>query len=76
MHLMKKHPYIEIRPAFFPLHKMGIFVQSAKACPNSEDVYDSLFCVPSSALLTHDDVKEVCEAVKEAFVEVLGIPKI
>jgi len=45
---MKKYPNIEIRPAVFPLHTMGTFAKEAAACPNAEEVYDTLFCVPSS----------------------------
>lgn len=74
MALMKKYPNIEIRPAFFPLNTMSTFSAHAEACPNAQKVYDTLFCVPSSALLTESDIKEVCAAVKECFNEVLGIP--
>jgi perosamine synthetase len=72
MQLMKNHPHIEMRPAFFPLHMMSCFKQGAQECPNSEDVYATLMCVPSSAQLEHEDVKEVCAAFRESVTEVLG----
>lgn len=74
MSLMKKYPNIEIRPWFFPLHNMSMFSEHAMACPNADEVYDSLFCVPSSALLTERDIKEIAGCVKESFNEILGIP--
>lgn len=72
MQLMGKHPHIEIRPAFFPLHKIAIFSETAQPCPNADLVYESLLCVPSSAQLTRDDVMEVCAAVKESLQNVIG----
>merc|ERR1712194_161035 len=62
--LMKRNPHIEIRPAFFPLHKMSPFAKAARPCPNCDLVYQTLLCVPSSALLEESDVKEVCSAVR------------
>lgn len=72
MEIMKNHPNVEIRPAFYPLHKMSSFEKHAQPCPNSEQIYDSMFCVPSSALLTETDVMEVCAAVKESLLSVVG----
>jgi len=66
MHLMQNNPHIEIRPAFFPLHKMGTFSEAAQRCPNADQVYETLLCVPSSAQLCENDVKEVCEALKQS----------
>lgn len=70
--LMKSHPHIEIRPAFFPLHKMTSFIEDASPCPNCNMVYSSLLCLPSSAQLTKQDVKEVCVALKQCFRNVCG----
>jgi len=72
MHLMKNSPHIEIRPAFFPLHKMACFAQTAQSCPNADLVYDTLLCVPSSAHLVEEDVDEVCVALTKAVADVLG----
>lgn len=73
--LMQKNPHIEIRPAFFPLHKMSTFAKAAQPCPNCEEVYNTLLCVPSSAQLESEDVREVCNALKEAFGEALELPQ-
>jgi len=64
MLLMKRNPHIEIRPAFFPLHKMSPFAKAARPCPNCDLVYQTLLCVPSSALLEESDVREVCSALR------------
>lgn len=71
INLMKRCPHIEIRPAFFPLHKMSSFSRHARPCPNADEVYDTLLCVPSSAHLTKKDVTEVSAALKESLNEVL-----
>jgi perosamine synthetase len=72
MSLMKASPHIEIRPAFFPLHKMACFAQSAEPCPNANEVYDTLLCVPSSAQLLEEDVDQVCTALKQTLQEVMA----
>jgi len=72
MEIMKNHPNIEIRPAFYPLHKMSSFSETAQPCPTSELVYQTLLCVPSSAQLQEEDVKEVCAAFKASMTEVLA----
>lgn len=71
MLLMKKYPHIEIRPAFFPLHSMAPFQEAAVyPCPNSEVLYRRLVCLPSSALLQEEDVKNIAQALVETFEEV------
>lgn len=72
MRLMKQCPHIEIRPAFFPLHKMPCFATHAPPCPNADQVYDTLLCVPSSAQLTEVDVDEVCLALRNSIDETLA----
>jgi dTDP-4-amino-4,6-dideoxygalactose transaminase len=72
MDLMKRHPNIEIRPAFYPLHKMTSFIKDAMPCPNADNVYQTLLCVPSSAQLTEMDVKEVSGALRESLEDVLA----
>jgi dTDP-4-amino-4,6-dideoxygalactose transaminase len=67
--LMSKYPHIEVRPAFFPLHKMGIFVETAEPSPNADFLYDRLLCLPSSANLLEEDIMEICAAVRECVAE-------
>ncbi|CAD7925056.1 unnamed protein product [Amoebophrya sp. A120] len=71
MRLMKHHPNIEIRPAFFPLHKMSCFSEHARTCPNADIVYERLLCVPSSAQLTREDIEEVCAALRDSLQEIV-----
>ena len=71
MKLMKDSPHIEIRPAFFPLHKMACFASVAEPCPNADNVYDTLLCGPSSAQLLEEDVDQVCFALRKSVGEVL-----
>mmetsp|Transcript_21910 Transcript_21910/g.55231 ORF Transcript_21910/g.55231 Transcript_21910/m.55231 type:complete len:757 (-) Transcript_21910:724-2994(-) len=71
MRLMKHHPHIEIRPAFFPLHKMSCFSTHARPCPNADFVYERLLCVPSSAQLNRGDIESVCIALRDSLQEVV-----
>lgn len=66
MSIMQAHPEIEVRPAFFPLHTMKPFRANARPCPNAEEVYRRLLCMPSSALLTDEDVAHVAASVRSA----------
>jgi len=64
MQLMKDYPDIEIRPGFFPLNQMEIFKSDwAKQCPNAESLYQGLVCLPSSNLLSKEDIDRVCDAL-------------
>ncbi|CAD7947921.1 unnamed protein product [Amoebophrya sp. A25] len=74
MGVMREHPNIEMRPAFYPLHKMSCFADCARYCPNADFVYERLLCVPSSAQLTRSDVEEVCQALRNSLTEVMGAP--
>jgi dTDP-4-amino-4,6-dideoxygalactose transaminase len=71
MLLMQKFPHIEVRPAFYPLHSMNIFKEHSHPGPNADHLYESLLCLPSSAMLVEDDVKEICSAVRECLHEVV-----
>jgi perosamine synthetase len=63
--VMAACPDVEVRPAFYPLHWMAPFKAAAQACPNAEDLYRRLFCLPSSAQLTNADVDRIVGAVRE-----------
>lgn len=63
--VMDAYPELEVRPAFYPLHWMRPFAADARPCPNAEDLYRRLFCLPSSGQLTDEDVKHVVSAVRE-----------
>jgi perosamine synthetase len=67
MQIMHDHPEVEIRPAFYPLHMMKPFMEKAQACPNAEQVYRRLLCVPSSGLLLDEDVRHVASCVIKAY---------
>ena len=60
--LMYKHPEIEIRPGFFPLHRMKPFQNVCLSCPNAIELYDRVICLPSSAMLTQSDIQHICKA--------------
>jgi len=67
MQLMKDYPDIEIRPGFSPLGKMEIFKSEfMRPCPNAEALYHGLVCLPSSNLLTEEDIGRVCDALAHA----------
>mmetsp|Transcript_27120 Transcript_27120/g.76589 ORF Transcript_27120/g.76589 Transcript_27120/m.76589 type:complete len:704 (-) Transcript_27120:175-2286(-) len=73
MKLMELYPDIEIRPGFFPLNKMGIFASPfAQPCPNAEELYKRLICLPSSNQLGEQDVDRVCSALVGAIGAVAG----
>lgn len=64
MQLMKDYPDIEIRPGFYPLNTMEIFKSPwVGSCPNAELLYQRLVCLPSSNLLTKEDIERVCDAL-------------
>jgi dTDP-4-amino-4,6-dideoxygalactose transaminase len=63
--IMENYPDIEVRPAFFPLHTMAPFKAGAQPCPNAEEVYRRLFCLPSSAQLSDDNIKYIVSSVLE-----------
>lgn len=64
MRLMQDFPDIEIRPGFYPLHNMGIFKSEwSQQCPNSESLYKSMVCLPSSNQLLRADVERICDAL-------------
>jgi len=71
MLLMQKYPHIEVRPAFYPLHTMDIFIDHAEQCPNAEFLYDRLLCLPSSANLEEEDIQEICSAVRECLHDII-----
>lgn len=56
---------IETRPLFYPMHIMPPYLNSNAACPVSEDISSRGINVPTHGLLTHDDVKYICEAIKK-----------
>lgn len=64
--IMEANPEVEVRPAFYPLHWMAPFKESARPCPVAEDIYGRLFCLPSSAHLGDGDVAHVANAVLDA----------
>merc|ERR1712217_402876 len=67
MKLMELYPDIEIRPGFYPLNMMGIFKSTwSQPCPNAEELYKRLICLPSSNQLEEPDVERVCGALVEA----------
>jgi dTDP-4-amino-4,6-dideoxygalactose transaminase len=61
--IMEDHPEIEVRPAFFPLHTMAPFKAHGRPCPNAEEVYQRLFCLPSSAQLEDADIRHIVASV-------------
>lgn len=63
MKLMELYPHIETRPAFYPLNQMAPF-QPSQDCPNAELLYEKLLCLPSSAKLEEEDVKEIAAALR------------
>jgi len=72
LQLMQGYPDIEIRPGFYPLHLMKIFQSDfSRPCPNAEDLYSRLICLPSSNTLTASGVERVCGALAAAVVSIL-----
>lgn len=71
LQLMQGYPDIEIRPGFYPLHLMKIFQSDfSRPCPNAEDLYSRLICLPSANVLTASGVERVCGALAAAVVSI------
>ena len=55
-----------------PLPMMTAYGKDCSAYPNAYDYYHNLISLPFHTLLSDDDVKYVCETLKEVVREVLG----
>jgi perosamine synthetase len=57
---------IETRPFFYPLHTLPMYsaANEAKAFPVAEDLGRRGINLPSSAMLTHDEVVYVCDQLR------------
>jgi perosamine synthetase len=56
---------IEMRPVFYPMHIMPPYYDETVNCPVAEEVSARGISLPSHALLTEDDIKYICESMKE-----------
>lgn len=61
---MEEHN-IEMRPVFYPMHIMPPFYDETASFPVAEMLGERGISLPSHALLTEDDVKYVCDSLKE-----------
>jgi dTDP-4-amino-4,6-dideoxygalactose transaminase len=67
MALVKFHPFIEVRPGFYPLNEMKPFKATSMECPHAKELYERVVCLPSSARLTEEDVK----LISKSFIEIV-----
>ena len=56
---------IETRPLFYPMHVMPPYLDENADCPVSEDISYRGINIPTHGLLTYEDVKYICEAIKK-----------
>ena len=61
---------IESRPLWKPMHKQPVY-KNAPAYVNgvSEDLFKVGMCLPAGPYVTEDDVKFICEAIKDLIVK-------
>lgn len=75
-----KEKNIETRSFFYPLHKQPCFEQiiskqkrkfwrKNSKCLNAEYVYNNGVCLPSFVSLTNDQIKYVCDVIKEFYTD-------
>ena len=63
MRIMAKHPEIELRPGFYPLHLQDPFRANSYPCPNAEFLFKHVICLPSSVHLTRPDVEYISRSL-------------
>lgn len=62
---MLKEDGIETRPLFYPMHEMPVYKDDNANCPVCERVAARGMNLPTHALLTREDVKYICDRLKE-----------
>lgn len=58
---------IETRPTFYPIHTMPMYSAKYERHHNSEDIASRGINLPSYPMLTEEDVKYICSAIKEFY---------
>ena len=59
--------FIETRPAFYPIHTMPMFESMGFKLPVSEKTGLCGISLPSYTLLSNNEVKEICDLIKEFY---------
>jgi perosamine synthetase len=73
LELPKRFPYIETRPGFYPLNEMKPFHLVSLDCPNARELHERVICLPSSAMLTKENVQEICVRFNEIVNEQINL---
>lgn len=68
--IIAHHPEIELRPGFYPMNQQDPFKENACKCPNAEDLYKQVICLPSSNRMTRADVEYVARSVIESLMRI------
>jgi UDP-N-acetylbacillosamine transaminase len=60
---------VESRPLWKPMHMQKLFKECKTHLDGtSERLFDKGLCVASSTTMTRDDVKSICETIKDAII--------
>lgn len=66
MRIMETKYNVEMRPFFYPMHIMPPYYDETVDCRVAEDISSRGISLPSHALLTEDNIKYICESMKDA----------
>ncbi len=58
---------VETRPTFYPIHTMPVYVHEFSKHKVAEDIALRGMNLPSYPALTHEDVKNICNVIKQYF---------